>query len=454
MRAYQLRTSANAGKLAAVAEVLPWWQRGLVHVQHLQVRRLRAGELTLGWLGGPEAKALPSYLSARQWKSVVNQTNAALESWRAAAVAGVRELIRDLDIDEEFRVVLYRINLRHGWWCERLILDRKTGAEANPAALRVCRDLIGTWLWRHPFPNLSRVRTMTMDGPIATVEPARGVHADFWVRVSTCAAGRPVRIPLHGYDYFVNALGDVRNFCQVTVNDDGAASFALVKKSAAAPIRVSGESIGVDWGVASMFTTSTGQILGQHLYVWLAERDGEVTALATSLQRQGVKPSESKRFRAFTARIRAHVRNEVGRLLNQLAAQDIRGIVVEKLDFRFGGLSKRLNRILSRAGRAAVTAKLLADINAARNVLGRSAVRGGWLSWSRDRVLAQLDRGFTARWRCDPTLLRERPTRRGRSTATSPPAKSIVVQEQCSSDSDTVHPRFVRPGLAGNRAFA
>ncbi|WP_153804939.1 zinc ribbon domain-containing protein [Nocardia sp. SYP-A9097] len=170
------------------------------------------------------------------------------------------------------------------------------------------------------------------------------------------------------------------------------------------------------------------------------------------------------------------MRNEVGRLLNQLAAQDIREIVVEKLDFRCGGLSKRLHRIVSRAGRVAVTAKLasltetagitvtetnpahtsracsgciyvdarnrtsqkrfrcrfcgkklLADINAARNILGRSGVQGGWLSWSRDRVLAQLDREFAARWRYDPTRLRERPTPRGRSTAASPPAKSIAA---------------------------
>ncbi|MCU1642758.1 MAG: putative transposase [Nocardia sp.] len=252
--------------------------------------------------------------------------------------------------------------------------------------------------------------------------------------------------------------------------------FALVKKSAAAPARTGGASIGVDWGLVSMFTTSTGQILGQNLHTWLTERDSELTALTAQLQRHGLKPSKSARFRALNTRIRAYVRNEVGRLLNQLATQDVREIVVEKLDFRFGGLSKRLNRIVSRAGRAAVTKKLasltetsgiavtevnpahtsrtcsgcgyvdarnrtsqqrfrcrfcgrklLADINAARTVLGRSGVQGGWLCWSRDRVLAWLDREFTARWRYDPTRLRERPTARGRSTAPSLPAESIAA---------------------------
>ncbi|MFE5286408.1 zinc ribbon domain-containing protein [Nocardia sp. NPDC056611] len=419
-----------------MAELLPSWRRGLVHVQYLQVRKLQAGKLALEWLGGAEAKELPSYLSARQWKSVVNQVNAALEQ---------------------------------AWWCDRLVLDAKTGTEATPEALRKCRELIRAWLWRHPFPNLSRVRTMAMNGPIAQVEVGAGVHAEYWVRISTMTPGRPVRIPLHGYDYFNEAPGQVRNFCQVTVADDGGVSFALVKKSQSARVREKGASVGVDWGVASMFTTSSGQILGQRLHNWLLTRDRELTALAAALQRQGLKPGATRRYRALNARIRGYVRNEVGRLLNQIAAQEVREIVVENLDFRGGGLSKRMNRIVARAGRAAVTAKLaslkeaagitvseinpayssracsgcnyvdarnrtsqrrfvcrfcgkklLADINAARNVLGRSRVEGGWLMWPRDRVLAQLDREFTARWRCDPARLRERPTRRGRSTASPP----------------------------------
>ncbi|MFE6864612.1 hypothetical protein [Nocardia sp. NPDC057668] len=144
MRSYPLPHTATQRKLDAVAELLPWWQRGLVHVQLLQVRRLRAGNQTLGWLGGSSARELPSYLSARQWKSVVNQVNAALEGWRTAAVDGVRNLIRALDVDEELRAELYRINVRRGWWCERLILDTATGAEATAEGLSRARELIGT----------------------------------------------------------------------------------------------------------------------------------------------------------------------------------------------------------------------------------------------------------------------------------------------------------------------
>ncbi|MGW4353451.1 zinc ribbon domain-containing protein [Nocardia sp. NPDC004582] len=52
--------------------------------------------------------------------------------------------------------------------------------------------------------------------------------------------------------------------------------------------------------------------------------------------------------------------------------------------------------------------KLLADINAARNVLGRSQTHGGLRDCTKEQVLAEMDRSFRARWRIEPTLLRER----------------------------------------------
>ncbi len=141
---------------------------------------------------------------------------------------------------------------------------------------------------------------------------------------------------------------------------------------------------------------------------------------------------------------------------------------MEALDFRMGGLSKRLNRILTRAGRTAVKAKLsdleqsrgvtvtavnpaytsqecsgcgyadkrnrtsqkrfvcrfcgkklLADINAARTGLGRSRVEGSYRYLPKERTLAEIDNRFHARWGVTAADLRERQPR-GHSTASSP----------------------------------
>ncbi|MGW4245081.1 zinc ribbon domain-containing protein [Nocardia sp. NPDC004722] len=456
MRAYRLPTTANRGKLAAVAAILPEWQRGLVHVQYIQVRKLKSGVTDLGWLRGEEICALPSYLSRRQWKSVVNQVNMALQAWQEAAKTGIRKLI-DTVRDPELRTDLYRINACAAWWRQQNLLADGRGLEVSDEALVVAARLAGDWVRAHPFPNLSRVRTMHMDGQIAGVTAADSSHADYWVKVSTLTRHKPVNIPLHGYEYFTAAPGEVRNFCQVDVSAAGEASFTLVKKSAPVARRDVGVSVGLDWGVRNVFATNEGQILGRRIYGWLTDRDAELCSLTASLQRQRVRPSESKRYRRLNRRIREYVRNEVNRILNRLTGNDIRELVVERLDFRMGGLSKRLNRILMRAGRAAVKAKLaalpeshgvavtvvnpahtsracsncgyvdkknrtsqkrfecrfcgrklLADINAARNILGRSGEKNGYLYLSKETVLASMDLRFRTRWCVDPAGLRER----------------------------------------------
>lgn len=471
MRAYRLQTTANPRKLEAISAILPHWQRGLVHVQYLQVRKLKAGVTTLGWLGSDEARSLPTYLSQRQWRSVVNQVNMALQAWQEAAKVGIRDSIRVLSPGaEHIRADLYRINAYAAWWRRDEVLDDKRGIRVSAAAVHAASELADAWVRRHPFPNLSRVRTMRMDGLIAGVSISGRVHANYWVKVTTLTRGRPVNIPLHSYRYFTEAPGEVRNFCQVDVSPAGEVSFTLVKHSEPAGRREHGRSVGVDWGLRNVFTTSDGRILGRRIYGWLSARDAELTTLEATLQRLGIRPRNSKRYANLNRRIRGYVRNEIYRVLNRLAAKDIRELVVERLDFRMGGLSARLNRMVTRAGRGAVKAKLaslretsgvivtevnpchtsracstcgyvdkknrtsqrrfvcrfcgrklLADINAARNILGRSGEKNGYRYLSKEAVLAELDRGFHARWSVNPTRLRERPRRgqQSRSVAAS-----------------------------------
>ena len=128
-------------------------------------------------------------------------------------------------------------------------------------------------------------------------------------------------------------------------------------------------------------------------------------------------------------------------------------LVLEQLDFRYGGLSRRLNRILSRAGRAAVKRKLEslqetpgianylvnpahtsreclgcefthkrnrkgtrfhclhcskksdANVNGARIVLKRFRHDQAWLYIGKAQVLSRLDQAFRARWNVDPAQI-------------------------------------------------
>lgn len=435
MRSYPVPHKGNHAKIVALTELLPLWQRGLVHVQLIQIRNMKQGK-RLGYI---DTKGLPDYLSQRQWKSVTNQVNAGLRSWQSTAVIKMRPLIREATDDPEELKRLYTLSKSLKWW-EDTTLTKLIAKLARTT---------------HPFPNFSRVRTMLMDGTIAQVENSKTETFSRWVRFSTPAG--VVRIPLRKSSYMEGKEGTVRNFCQVQVKEDDQIVVRLVKESSVTPVREIGDVMGLDWGLKNLLTTSTGQQYGQQLYAWLVERDEEVMGLVKRLQAQGIKPSSSKRYRKLNHRIREYVKNEVGRILNLISAQEVRELVVESLDFRGGGLSKRLNRIVTRAGRSALRQKLAslgedkgvvvtevnpryssqecsgcgfvwkgnrksqsgfmcgfcgkvlyADINAARCILERrsSPIAGQFVSSG--AVLAYLDREFNALWGVVPDLVRER----------------------------------------------
>lgn len=449
-RTYAVQHNANESKLNEIRKMLPLWQSCLVTIQLIQIRKLKQGQ-RLGWLTASDLEGWNLPLSARQLKSVTNQVNAALRSWQELTKINVRAMIRDGGYSDAERHELNRINVSAAWWT-----DPRT-AKMVDASLKVT-----------PFPNMGRSRTMLMDSTVCRVEESTGTSFDTWLKVSTLSKGHPVRVPIRHSDYFTSRDGVEAGVTQVRVSDNGDVMFSRVKQSPSAAPRAEGTTIGVDWGLVSLFTTSDGRRLGTQLYGWLKERDIELVKLTADLQRRGIKPNDSKRFRRMNARIREYVKNEVNRILNIIADDTVREIVTEKLDFRHGGLSRRMNRILSRAGRGAVKAKLAsleethgivvtevnashtsrecdgcgftdksnrrsqdrfrclfcgkklhADIKGARTILNRRSAQGSGYRWlNRHEVLATLDTEFERRWRISAAEVRER-HKRGRSTATS-----------------------------------
>lgn len=117
--------------------------------------------------------------------------------------------------------------------------------------------------------------------------------------------------------------------------------------------------VGIDYGFSSaLFATSDGQLLGRSMLARIRELDIVLESVTADLQRRSVPLKSDPAYRRLQARIRDYVANEIGRLLNRLAADDIQELVVERLDFRGGGLSKRMNRLCTRTGRRVLKVRL------------------------------------------------------------------------------------------------
>ncbi|SDK35388.1 transposase, IS605 OrfB family, central region [Cryobacterium psychrotolerans] len=456
VRTYPLPQSANVRKTESIVAMLAPWQAGLVRI-HSGLTRARFEGARFPKYLDTKPLAETSVLTQRQWKSVTNQAFKETRSWEGMAKLRVAVLIRGSKLPKNTQFWLYQVNAFRAWWFKDGSLLLPTDEEAPPAAVyRLSRQMIKQVTRTHPRPRLGSIRTMLMDSLIVNVERSRAKTFDYWVKISTLDRGHRVMVPLSSYEHMETAPGRVLHYAQVRVDTDNQVSLSLLRKNALAPLRGDGAVVGLDWGLSHMFATSDGQLLGNTIFPWLKERDAELLALTRALQKQGIKLRASRRYRELTRRIREHMVNEVNRILNQLSRRNIRAIVVEKLDFRGGGMSPSMNHLLSKSARATVRAKLTsltetagiavtyvhpaytsqqcasctnidfrnrsgelfrcrfcgreshADVNGARTILGRSHNDSVQLWMYRGIVKKIIDAQFTQRWGSPPTGLTRR----------------------------------------------
>ena len=446
----ELKHHANRAKIDQVEDLTRWFISACAVCKTEKIRHLRAGGKLQRFSKHQWTIGKPDVFSARMFKSVENVVDAALRSWQETSVIAGRRIIsewreQDTKLSGDDFIALYTLNKAKRWWVE----------EAGCAKHR--ERLITEILKRNPFPVLDG-KSVTLDSIVCDVVDAEQSRHETWLEIRGFKGTRIV-LPVEKTTYFNSEMtkGKECGVTQLHLDRGGNLVIHRVVEKANVPLRQEGRDIGIDWGLNNLVATSEGQLFGLALYPWLKQRDEELVELTRALQRQGIKPRSSRRFRALNRRIRQYVKNEVGRVLNRLAEQDIRSITCEDLDFRGKGLSRRLRVIVSRAGRSAFKQKLAdlteshgievhnvnpaytskqcsgcglvadkqrngssfqclhcgkrmhSDVNAAINIIGRrSAPDDGFRYWSKEEVLEYLNREFGSTWGQTPDLILKR----------------------------------------------
>ena len=322
--------------------------------------------------------AVQTPLSARYVQTCYKQTLETYSSWLTSLEDKVRAiLVGSSIVDDHFLATCYRINKLHLWhhssvdlkWHQTddgdLLVPSKTH-KAN-VTLPVSSDIL--FLMRKlikrarkciRFPQLKRVKTLKLDENVAVLEVSKNAsHFDYFLKLATLQKGKPIYLPLKRNPYLDDCLkkGERLPFVQVRLTDKTCTISAIVGYDKA-PLRSSTESIGLDFGMVAMFTTSDGERHGLSSFTKLKIWDEELLALTKELQQQSIRLSTNERYNQLQQRIKSYFKNEIGRILNKLAKKNVGIFVVEKLDFRAAGLSKRMNRLIGRTYRSVVKAKL------------------------------------------------------------------------------------------------
>jgi len=369
-RSYLLVHKANAAKINKITSVLTEFQMACKTVQAQQMRVfVQDGEKFWNRRG---LQPFQTRLSERYKRSVQNQVVMGLSSWLELSKTAIRSIIAKSSLPSEVKADLWWLNRSGAHYAKEATLPAweylpngtRLATPERRAAPQETLDLLRA-IMKHVrkhqvnVPKLWQSRTMMLDGTVAQVERSKTTEHDLWVRVSTLEKGSPVWVPLKTNRFFNEAAGELSNFAQVSILDDSSIKVRLVKKSVPALAKLDGIDISLDWGLRSTFATEFGDQLGRSLYPWLRQIDKQLTSLTSELQRKRIPLKSNGRYQRFQQRIRDYVKNEINRIINRLLRiYDIKSITVESLDFRNGGLSRRMNRILSRAGRAAIQSKL------------------------------------------------------------------------------------------------
>lgn len=324
-------------------------------------------------------------LPTTSYSDAFNQAKAAMNSWLGSAVRHGRDMITSLGLDEKdpLRHALYSINTSKLWLDPRiskakawtsLTKEQKLFAEdlledifetiksINPYPLLGMKPTIwtrnsGGGLKSNDLSRLKRNKRLKKTGEIVT-----DGEFDYWVSISSFTPRKMISIPLKTNRYFESLPGDIQRTVTLTIDEEINRIRVFVGKKSTveqAHEDLSG-SIAIDWGLRSVFATSEGELLGTKLWDYLQKQDVKLQDLTAKLNRLGVKLRSSSRYNRLVRRIRETVKSEVNRLLNKISDRGYAEIIVENLDFRGkkAGLSKRMRRLLSSAGRGEVSKKL------------------------------------------------------------------------------------------------
>ena len=325
-----------------------------------------------------EKYAIQTPLSARYVQTCYKQTLEIHSSWLTKLEDAVRSFLGNSSIvDELFLTTCYRINKLHLWhhssidlkWHQttdgQLLVPSKSH-KANvtlPVSsdiLFFMRKLIKRARKCINFPQLKRIKTLKLDEKVAVLEVSEtATHFDYFLKLATLHKGKPIYLPLKRNPYLDECLqkGERLPFVQVRITDKLCTISAIVGYDKA-HLRPSTESIGLDFGMVSMFTTSDGERHGLSSFTKLKIWDKELLDLSKNLQKQSIKFSTNERYVQLQQRIKSYFKNEICRILNRLAKKNVGVFAVEHLDFRAAGMSKQMNRLIGRTYRSVVKAKL------------------------------------------------------------------------------------------------
>lgn len=344
----------NAGKERTVLRFIADYRDLAVQVNRIQWRQFFENGETNKYA---PAKHLNGICGAAPVQMASYQVQEQIDGWVSNRANEFVDCVRRSKLPDATKKQLFTINRRKMWFSREALPD------VEPSIRALARTIMRHAMARHRRPDLSHV-SPRLDSRAAVIsKPNKKGHFALWARLTLPNRGA-IAVPIHENQRFSGrggALCPVVQLCtdagRVTVRlvQDMAKPFAALREAYLPKVA----SLGIDFGLATLIATSEGTLFGRGLIADLTRIDRKITGIARHRQRAGEKPRDSQRYRTLVTGLRGMLKTRINTILNRIVALHApAALVVERLDFRFPNLSRRMNRLLTNCGRAVFRAKL------------------------------------------------------------------------------------------------
>jgi hypothetical protein len=322
IRADTLHVLANAGKEREVLRFVADYRSLAVQIGRVQWRQFF--EVGAANKYAP-AKHLNGICGAAPAQMANFQVQEQIDSWLGNCANEFVDRMRASSLSEATRRQLYTIN-RHGVWFSRKEI------EGIPSEVRaLARSIMRNCMGKHRRPDLSNL-SPRLDSRVATLEmPTKATFAARWVKLRLPGRARIV-LPLRANSLFDEREGDVLpvvQFCtdagrlSIRLMQDMAKPFATLR----AAYQPKMESLGIDFGLATLISTSEGTMFGSELIADLKRIDRQLVAIARHRSRSGDKPRNSN----FPIRIAGLEGKTLSQLEPEVFAELLQGNLLSRL---------------------------------------------------------------------------------------------------------------------------
>jgi len=367
--AYYFSNYANKGKIEKIKQVFKEYRKTAQDIsKFLWDVFFRTGKLP--HRKKINIKHIPSYLSERYKYVCLWQVYDILSGYIANIQYKFANIVFNSSLNKEDKLILLALNNVNGWLVydkdEIEIYERK-GKDVEKRTVKVsefhkklARKIFKHLLSKNRKPSFNNI-SMHLDGKVVDINKKKENGAksfDYWIKIAILEKGKPIYIPLKANIYAKQIEGEFLNYCQV-VENNGRVEFRIIKQLKKKEYITLIDEIAIDLGLNPLFATDKGDLFGRNFFDVLKAFDEKITKRMASLQKRKIKPRDDKKYRQYVDKLRDYLKNEINRLLNVIVKiYKPKRIIVEKLDFRFPELSKRLNRLIQRFGKKYIKQKL------------------------------------------------------------------------------------------------